>query len=268
MRLVPRHVVFILELALGFALCAILAGSSDGTAASAPADAREAAPWRVLVFTKTAGFHHESIPAAVQAVETLGKAHGFAVDATDDAAAFNSQNLRQYRVVVFLLTTGDVLDRAQQVAFENFIHGGGGYVGVHSASDTEYGWPWYGQLMGAYFQGHPAIQPATIEVVVHDHPSTHGLPRHWIRTDEWYNFQAQPQNVQVLARVDESTYVGGTMGASHPIIWCHEFSGGRAWYTALGHTIESYSEPLFLKHLLGGITWAAASEASTGTTPP
>jgi type 1 glutamine amidotransferase len=160
--------------------------------------------------------------------------------------------------VVFLNTTGDVLAPRQQRAFRSYIRHGGGWVGIHSAADTEYEWPFYGRLLGAYFQSHPAVQPATIDVVDRSHPSTRHLPARWMRTDEWYDLRSNPRGaVHVLATLDESTYSGGTMGADHPIAWCHAFKGGRAWYTAGGHTSESYSEPAFRKHLLGGILWAA-----------
>ena len=161
---------------------------------------------------------------------------------------------------MFLLTTGDVLDSAQQAAFQQYIEAGGGFVGVHSASDTELDWPWYGGLVGAFFLDHPAIQQAVVDVVDRDTPSTIHLSARWTRTDEWYNFATNPAaNVTVLATVDETTYDPGpdAMGSDHPISWQQVYDGGRSWYTAMGHTISSYSEPLFLSHLLGGILWAA-----------
>jgi glucose/arabinose dehydrogenase len=213
---------------------------------------------RVLVFSKTAGFRHSSIADGIAAVEALGSANGFAVDATEDAAQLNDANLAQYDAVIFLNTTGDILDASQESAFERYIQGGRGFVGIHSAADTEYEWAWYGGLVGAYFQSHPAIQAGTVVVADLVHPSTAGLPRRWARTDEWYNFQANPRGeLHVLATLDETTYSGGTMGHDHPIAWCHSYNGGRAFYTAGGHTSASYSEPLFLEHLLGGIRFAA-----------
>ena len=213
---------------------------------------------RVLVFSKTAGFRHDSIPDGIAALRRLGAEQGFAVDATEDASVFDDARLAPYAAVVFLLTTGDVLDDGQQAAFQRYIEKGRGFVGVHSAADTEYDWAWYGGLIGAYFQSHPAIQPGTIRIADPVHASTRGLPAVWNRTDEWYNFRANPRDrVHVLAVLDETTYSGGTMGSDHPIAWCQFYDGGRAWYTALGHTSESYSEPLFLGHLLGGIQFAA-----------
>jgi cytochrome c len=248
-------------------LLAFLVGSTATLAGAAPAAGPEAetgAP-RLLVFTKTAGFRHASIPVAIKAVRELAGQNGLAVDATEDSTAFSDSNLRGYAAVVFLLTTGDVLDDGQQLAFQQFIRRGGGYVGVHSAADTEYGWAWYGALVGTYFKSHPQIQPATVEVTDARDPSTAGLPRRWARTDEWYNFARNPRPaVRVLAKIDESTYSPGpgAMGADHPIAWSHRYQGGRAWYTAGGHTEESYAEPSFRRHLVGGIRYAA------GLSPP
>ena len=217
----------------------------------------------VLLFTKTAGYRHTSIMAGISALTSLGQTNGFSVHATEDATVFTDDQLASYRVVVFLNTTGDILNADQQAAFERFIRSGGGFVGIHSAADTEYSWPWYGQLVGAYFASHPAIQTATVQVLDAAHPSMQHLPERWTRVDEWYNFQASPvPSVTVLAEVDESTYVGGTMGPHHPLVWCHKYDGGRAWYTAMGHTDESYTDALFLDHLLGGILWAAGIDLS------
>jgi type 1 glutamine amidotransferase len=213
--------------------------------------------FRVLVFSRTLGFRHDSIPDGIAAIQSLGQAHGFQVQASEDPSLFSDTGLSGVRVVIFLNTSGNVLNDDQQQVFERFIQSGGGFVGVHSASDTEYGWPWYGGLVGAYFDNHPAIQPAVVQVVGAAHPSTAGLPASWSRTDEWYNFRRAPEGVEVLLRLDEGSYSGGTMGDNHPIAWCHTYTGGRSWYTGLGHTSESYADPLFQQHLLGGIRWAA-----------
>lgn len=214
----------------------------------------------ILVFTKTAGFRHDSIAAGVAAIQALGNKHNFHVHANEEAAVFSDNHLARYRCVVFLNTTGDILDSNAQAAFERFIRRGGGFVGVHAAADTEYEWPWYGKLLGAYFDSHPAIQMATLKVVDATHASTKHLPATWQRRDEWYNFRSDPSShVNVLIQIDESTYSGGKMGTNHPIAWYHRYDGGRAWYTALGHTVESYQDALFLSHLLGGITWAASA---------
>lgn len=237
------------------AAAALLLGCVAGPAASKGADGPDRS--RVLVFSKTAGFRHDSIPEGIAAVRELGTTGGFAVDATEDAGAFTARNLARYDAVVFLSTTGDVLDTIQQAAFERYIKRGGGYVGIHAAADTEYDWAFYGGLAGAYFQSHPAIQPATVTVEDRSHPATLGLPRSWERTDEWYNYRSNPRDrAHVLASLDESSYTGGTMSGDHPIAWCQEYRGGRAFYTGGGHTKESYAEPAFRQHLLGGIRYA------------
>ncbi|HEX5218787.1 MAG TPA: ThuA domain-containing protein [Verrucomicrobiae bacterium] len=223
--------------------------------------------FKVLVFSKTAEFRHGSIPDGVAAIQQLGTTNHFTVDATEDGAQFNDASLAQYAAVIFLNTTGDVLETNQQSAFERYIQAGGGYVGVHSATDTERSWPWYGQLIGAWQFNHPpGTASATVKITDHAHPSTKDLPDRWVRTDEWYNFQSNPAgNVHVLAWLDESSAsnyfasASGAMGFDHPIAWCHEFDGGRSWYTALGHTSATFSEPMFRQHLLGGILWAAGA---------
>jgi type 1 glutamine amidotransferase len=217
---------------------------------------------RVLVFTRTAGYRHDSIGAGVEAIRQLGNNNGFAVEATEDPAQFNDAGLASFDVVVWLSTTADVLNDEQQGAFERYIQAGGGWVGVHAAADTEYTWPWYGQLLGgnAWFLIHPAIQTVQLDVEEPDHASTAHLPARFSLQDEWYNYMVNPRPaVNVLLRLDESSYqVGeGAMGSDHPIAWYHEFDGGRAWYTGLGHRIELYTDPVFTQHLLGGIRWAA-----------
>jgi type 1 glutamine amidotransferase len=206
----------------------------------------------VLAFSRTTGFRHDSIPAAIELLRRLGADNGFDVTATEDPAVFTDSSLRPFKVVVFLLTTGTILDADQKAAFERFIGRGGGFVGVHSAADTEYDWPWYGQLLGAWFRTHPALQQATVTVEDSIHPSTARLPNPWVRTDEWYEFRNNPRPaVHVLLAVNEASYKGGGMGADHPIAWCHEFGGGRSWYTALGHPKESYTnDEAFAIHVL------------------
>jgi type 1 glutamine amidotransferase len=241
----------------------LVAGAIIGAAIASSSAAETDPRFAVLVFSKTTGFRHDSIPQGIAAIKALAADHGFAVDSTEDAARFTDARLAGYKVVVFLSTTGDVLDDGQKAAFERYIGSGGGFVGVHSASDTEYRWAWYGRLVGAYFADHPEIQPATVHIEDSTHPSTRGLPAIWQRTDEWYNFRRNPRGaVHVLARLDEETYSGGKMGDDHPIAWCQAIDGGRSWYTAMGHTSESYAEPVFRLHLLGGIESAAGVAGS------
>ena len=217
-------------------------------------------PTNILVFSKTAGFRHGSIPAGQEALRSLCRENGLQMDTTENAGLFTDTNLSQYNAVVFLNTTGDVLNAEQEAAFERFIRAGGGYMGIHAATDTKYDWPWYGALVGGYFNGHPAIQQATLLIDAHGHPATAHLGDSWQRTDEWYNFRDLNPAVQVLLRIDESSYQGGTMGADHPMSWYHAYDGGRAFYTALGHTEESYNEPDFRRHLLGGLLYVAGRD--------
>ena len=219
-----------------------------------------AEPLDVLVFSKTVEYRHDAIPDGTRAIVALGEKHRWTVAATEDASRFTDEYLARFDVIVFLMTTGDVLDEAQQGAFERFVQSGKGYVGIHAASDTEYDWPWYGNLVGAYFTSHPEIQEATYDVEDRSHPATKHLPERWTRVDEHYNFDRNPRpNVHVLLALDESSYENekDAMG-DHPAAWYHEVDGGRAFYTALGHTKESYADQAFLRHLEGAITWAAA----------
>jgi len=258
-------------IALGALAAAVVAAG----VVALPAGADHHEPrFKALVFSKTAAFRHASIPTGVAAIRQLGAEHNFAVDATEDATAFNDANLAQYDVVIWLSTTGDVLNDDQQAAFERYIEAGGGYTGIHAAADTEYDWPWYGGLVGAYFRDHPGVagvnqqfQEATMKVAGRSNPANAELPNRWTRTEEWDNFRSNPRpNVRVLTTVDEKTYdprgysqPGGSpgMGDDHPISWCHPYDGGRAFYTALGHASSAYSEPLVLSHILGGIEQTA-----------
>lgn len=221
-----------------------------------PASAKESP--RILIFSKTAGFHHQSISKGIKAIQKLGIDAKFDTDTTTDAKQINTENLKKYKAVVFLNTTGDILNNEQQSAFENYIRSGAGFVGVHSATDCEYDWPWYGNLVGAYFVSHPQQQEAVLKVHNQKHPATKHLPREWKRKDEWYNFKWVAPNLNVLISLDETSYQPGRnkMGENHPMSWYHEYDGGRSFYTALGHTDESYIDPMFLQHLLGGIKYA------------
>lgn len=215
-------------------------------------------PDLVLVFTKTEGFRHESIATGVKALREMGRKNNFIVLRTESSEDFNPENLANYNLVVFLSTTMDVLDDSEQKAFEGYIKSGGSFLGIHAASDTEYDWPWYGKLVGGYFESHPNnpnVLEAKINVLSKEHSSTSHLNETWKRSDEWYNFKNLNPDVTVVMNLDEGSYDGGTNGDSHPIAWYHEYDGGRAYYTGGGHTNESYSEPDFRQHLLGAIEW-------------
>lgn len=254
------------RITLLLALACLVSFVSFSLAATQPLlNAKES---KVLVFSKTAGFRHGSIPYGIKALQELGVSNGWKTDATEDASAFTAKNLAKYKAVIFLNTTGDVLNDEQQKAFEDYIRAGGGYMGIHSAADTEYDWPFYGELIGgAYFKGHPRVQKATVIVEDQTFPATKMLPKKWERTDEWYVYRESPRKrrgVVVVASLDESTYQGGGMNGDHPIAWYREYEGGRAFYTGGGHTNESFSEPLFREHLTQGVRWTAGLEK----TPP
>lgn len=282
-----KRTIFSLACLLALAACSSSGGGSDGDG-----------PNQVLVFSRTTGFRHPSIEAGVAAIRQLGAENDFAVDHTEDAGAFTSDNLAQYRAIVFLSTTGNPLDQAsQRQALEDFVHDGGGFVGIHAASDqndaSQAEWPWFGRLVGAYFGGHPlytsrptgdeSCQFATIvschEGVAYiedeEHPATEHLarasnasPPRWDVYDEFYGFATNPRgSVHVLATLDETTFLGGPeqlsgagrMGDDHPIAWCHDFEGGRAFYTGLGHDTQLFTDDAYLGHILGGILWATGA---------
>jgi type 1 glutamine amidotransferase len=215
----------------------------------------------ILVFSKTAGYRHASITAGIEALKKMGEKNTWKVTFTEDASVFNDTFLSGKEAVVFLSTTGNVLDEQQQKAFEKYIKSGGGYVGIHGATDTEYDWPWYGNLAGAYFSDHPKIQQGRIKILNNTHPATKHLQNEWIHIEEWYNFKEPvKKDCIILMEVDETSYEGGKMG-THPVSWYHNFDGGRSFYTALGHRNESYSnDAIFLNHIEGGIKWAAGLE--------
>ena len=193
----------------------------------------------ILVFTRTAKFRHTSIPVAVDTLRSLAAEQGLRVVHSEDSGVFTAEGLSTFRAVVFANTTGDVLDERQQAAFQAFIEDGGGFLGLHSAADTEYDWPFYGELVGAWFHKHPpGLQSARVTLHGEDHEGVQ-----WSITDEIYNYRRNPRPwVQVLATVDETSYEGGTMGADHPIAWCRPVGRGRSWYTGLGHEAAVYAD--------------------------
>lgn len=247
----------------GFACCALAA-----------APVAHAEQFNVLLFSRTAGWHHESIHAGVTAVRELGRLHDFKVFWTEDAGrVFTDQELAKYQAVIFLLTTGDVLDDRQQAAFERYIQAGGGFVGVHSAADTEHGWPWYTRLVGRMFERHPAVQTAVLKVEDRNFPGMERFAARSLATEEWYQFgPPRSDRLRYLLTVDESTYKPETtwgdgsskgMGGFHPVSWYQHYDHGRSFYTALGHLPATYGDPVFLHHLYGGIYWAATGRTFT-----
>ncbi len=223
--------------------------------------------FKVLLFTKTDGFHHESIHEGVTAIRQLANRNNFTVDWQENASVFNDKALENYSVVIFLNTTGNILNEEQQAAFEKFIKAGKGFVGIHSASDTEYEWPWYTKMVGMMFKIHPQQQTAYLKVEDNNFPGMERFPKKLLWTDEFYEFgPRKADDLHFLISVDEKTYApyakwgdneGKGMGVFHPISWYHKYEGGRSFYTALGHIPLTYSDPIFLDHLYGGIYWAA-----------
>jgi len=266
MRMLPSSA---LSLIPGLLLATLACGETHGAPPAVETDsgvagaatATEGARVSLLVFSRTAAYRHDSIPAGVQALGKLAADRGWQFAATEDPSQFSDVGLAAYDAVIFLSTTGDVLDDQQQAAFERFIRAGKGFIGIHSATDTEYDWAWYGGLVGAYFREHPPVQAADLVVEDSASPITAGLPNPWRRTDEWYAFKSNPRpNVHVLLSLDESSYTpaSANMDGDHPVAWCHEYDGGRAFYTALGHTSESFAEPLLMGQLAAAVGWVLA----------
>lgn len=212
---------------------------------------------KVLVFHETEGYRHKSIETGIQAIQQLGNENDFKTQISQDSRFFTENNLDSIDLIIFLNTTGDILNNDEQVAFQNYMDRGGNFFGIHAAADTEYEWDWYGKLVGAYFKGHPEIQPALINVVMRDNFMVDHLPEKWTRTDEWYNYYNIRPDLKVLMTLDEKTYKGGENGENHPIAWFQTYTGGgKSIYTGGGHTSESYSEPDFLEHLKRCINYA------------
>jgi len=227
--------------------------------------------FKVLLVTTTRGWHHESIHAGVLALQQLGVRHFFEVVLWEDPNGFTDQYLKQFQAVIFLNTTGDIFDEKQQKVMERFIESGKGFVGIHSASDTEYDWEWYTKLVGRMFHIHPVVQTAKLKVADHNFPGLQGFDNGRLWTDEWYEFGPEKTSgLNYILAVDESSYnpkadwgprgKGEGMGKFHPIAWYHEYDGGRAFYTALGHLPTNFSDPDFLNHVYAGILWAATGK--------
>jgi uncharacterized protein len=210
----------------------------------------------ILVFTKTTGFRHDSIPAGVAAVERLAAELGCETEHTEDAGVFNPLDLARFAATVWLSPSGDVLDELERAALADFVTGGGGWCGIHAASTAERSWPFFRELVGARFIGHPpGCTPGEIDVVDRGHPATEHLPERWAWTDEWYSFDEQPKDVEVLLEADEDTYDTAdlAMGRPHPLAWHRRLEAGRCFYTALGHAAEAYEDDVFLAHVKGGL---------------
>tara|TARA_R110002050_G_scaffold67407_2_gene145894 strand:- start:23804 stop:24619 length:816 start_codon:yes stop_codon:yes gene_type:complete len=237
--------------------------------------------FKILLITETAGWHHESIDTGILVIKGLAATHNFEVDRQQDAIKITESQLNKYDAVIFLSTTADIFDNEEQEVFEKYIQSGKGYVGIHAASDTEYEWEWYTQLVGRMFYIHPAQQTAKLRIIDHNFPGLEHFPNTLLWTDEWYEFgEEKTTGLKYLVSVDENSYdpkvtwknrdmdkngsmldrVGVGMGKEHPISWYHEFDGGKAFYTALGHIEKVYENQWFLDHLYGGIYYAATGK--------
>lgn len=238
----------------------LCSGLVEGTRAQQHPESDPADTKHMLVFTKTNGYRHASIETGVAVLRDLAQEKGILMGHTEDSLQFNDVNLSKYDLVVFLSTTGDILGADQEKAFQKFIEGGGAFMGIHAATDTEYDWPWYGELVGAYFESHPEQQEAELLVVNQEHPATSHMSPSWKHYDEWYNFKNISPEIEVLMRLNEESYQGGKNGDNHPIAWFHENLGGRAFYTGLGHTVASFEKSVFREHLLGGLRYCLELE--------
>ena len=237
--------------------------------------------FKVLLITETEGWHHKSIPNGISAIHELAATHNFDVVLQQNEREISSKSLGEFQAVIFLNTTGDIFNDKEQAAFEKFIQSGKGYVGIHAASDTEYDWEWYTQLVGRMFHIHPKQQTAKLDILDHGFPGLEHFPDRLLFTDEWYEFgEEKTSNLNYLITIDEQTFdpvvtwkgrdtdangklvdhVGKGMGDFHPLSWYHEFDGGRSFYTALGHIEKVYENEWFLAHLYGGIYYAATGK--------
>ncbi|MDM1047532.1 ThuA domain-containing protein [Sphingobacterium hotanense] len=214
-----------------------------------------AASKKVLIFTKTAGFRHDNIEKGVEVLKKLYAEIGIQSVHSEDANLFLSDSLATFDAVLFFSTTGTIFNEEQKVAFQKYIRSGKGFMGIHAATDTEHDWPWYNQLVGAYFLSHPKVQEAKLQVLNRKHPATEHLNKIWLHKDEWYDFKDVQSGLNVLMNLDEKSYEGGKMGEVHPIAWFQEFEGARMFYTGLGHTKESFDSIAFQKHVVGGIRY-------------
>jgi len=221
----------------------------------------EKAKPRVLVFSKTEGYRHtHAIKAGYEVIFKSATEKGLTVDSTEDAAAFNEENLKKYQAVIFLDVSGALFNNEQRTSFKSFVQAGGGFLATHASVDAERDWPWYNRLIGAYFYSHDAVQQATYVTVNKDFPASSFLPDTFSHTDEHYNFMKVDSAINVLVKLDEKTFKGGNMGDFHPIVWYHEFDGGRSYYTGLGHTKETWSDALYLQQFWAALEWVTGGD--------
>ncbi len=213
--------------------------------------------YSVLVITETKGWVHDSIESGLKLIQNIGNKNNFNVYHSDNSSVITYKNLKEIKTIIFLNTTEEILTDVEQKVMESFIKSGKGFVGVHSAADTEYNWQWYGKLVGAYYRNHPEVMNGKILTI--NHKITNHLDSEWEIEDEWYNFDYVNYDINILLHLDEDSYIGGEHPDYHPITWYHEYDGGRSFYTGLGHRGETYHDERFIKLLLGGILYAAGN---------
>ncbi len=226
--------------------------------------------FKALLVTTTKGWHHESLHAGVLALQDLGRKNFFDVVLLENPNGFTEKYVSQFQVIIFLNTTGDIFNAEEQKVMEKFIQSGKGFVGIHSASDTEYDWEWYTKLVGRMFNIHPTVQTAQVNIVDNSFPGLQGFAGNKLWTEEWYDFTPEKTpGLNYIMAVDENTYDAKVswgskksdgMGKLHPIAWYHNYDGGRSFYTALGHLPTNFDEPAFRNHLYAGIFWAATGK--------
>ena len=241
-------------------LLTFAASCGDDEAPASPSPVTQPPPSnavRVLMVTATAGFRHDSIDTARVVVASIGSTTGeFRVTATEDLSTLTSSGLAAYDVLFFALTSGELpLSAEQRAAILAFVAGGGGFLGAHSATDTLYGWPEYGEMVGAYFREHPWTQQGTVVVEDASHPAAAGVGSQFSINEEFYTFRENPRpRVQVLLRLDAASV--GSSG-DYPLAWTRPHGRGRVYYNALGHFSSTWQDPRFQRQLRGAITWAA-----------
>jgi len=228
-----------------------------GPSVAAPPDAGA-----ILVYSGTTGFRHDSIPAGIKAVSAMAARRGLSVVASEDPAVFSSSSLGRFKAIVLLSCTTDPKNPASEwlvgnrrIALQQFVRSGGGIVAIHAAADSHYHWPWYARLIGGRFTRHPAGTPkGHVTVVAPADPAVQGLPRSVERTDEWYYFDDYDPVSKVLVTLDPSS-IGEQDTNPNPVAWTRQINEGRVFYTAMGHTPESFSDPRVLSHIAAGLKW-------------
>ncbi|CAE6459391.1 unnamed protein product [Rhizoctonia solani] len=239
---------------------------------------------KVLLCSRTDGFRHDSIPTAVKELIKWGPYYNISFDATEDAAKFTVENLAQYDALLFVHTSGDIFDSTGQAAFQDYIAKGGNFAAVHAAATTYLLKPWmpWTETLGATFLNHPQRQTATFVKEMTGHPATHDQPDRWTFDEEVYSFTSNPRNLgaKLLWSVDPGSYKENSdieaQGTPHPIAWYQDYAAGavmksggpgpgipgRSFYSSLGHNNSTWMDPIFMKHIMGGLTWTLASNTT------